>query len=99
MELLVHLRRVVACHGEDLIAESLKQGAQVVIVGAGQHGGVGDLVAVEVQDRQHRAVARGVDEVDALPRAHEGAGLRLAVAHHGGHDEVGVVEGRAESVH
>jgi hypothetical protein len=51
-----------------------------------------------VVDRQDRAVAGRVEEPDPLPRAFERAGLGLSVADDGHHDEVGVVEGRAEGV-
>ncbi len=60
--------------------------------------GPGDLVAVEVQDRQHRAVARRVQEADALPRALERTGLRLAVADDRDGDQIRVVEHGAEGV-
>ena len=64
---LVHRRRVVAFDEVHVVAVALEERAHVVVGGAAEHGGVGDLVAVEVEDRQHRAVARRVEEVDALP--------------------------------
>ena len=57
---LVHGRRVVALDEVGLVAVADEQRAQLVVRDARQHGRVGDLVAVEVQDRQHRAVARRV---------------------------------------
>ena len=72
----------------------------IVVVGrAAEHRRPRDLVAVQVQDRQDRAVAHRVQEVDALPRTGERPGLRLAVADDAGDDEVGVVERGAERVH
>ena len=41
---------------------------------------VGDLVAVEVQDRQHGAVACRVEELVRVPAGRQRPGLRLAVA-------------------
>ena len=64
-----------------------------------EHRRARDLVAVEVQDRQHGAVAGGVEEAHALPRALERPGLGLAVADDAGDQQVGVVERRAEGVH
>ena len=64
-----------------------------------EHGGSGDLRAVEVQDRQHRPVPGRVDEGDALPRPFQRAGLGLAVADHGDGQQVRVVHHRAEGVH
>jgi len=34
---------------------------------AGQHGGVADLVAIEVQDRQNGAVGYGIEKFVGLP--------------------------------
>ena len=52
-----------------------------------------------MQDRQHRAVARGIEEADPLPRALQRRRLGLAVADDAGDEQIGVVERRAEGVH
>ena len=75
-----------------------RKAANVVVAVAAQHGRAADLVAVEVQDRQHGAVADRVEEAGALPGAGQRPRLRLAVADHRGDDQVRVVEGRAEGV-
>lgn len=80
------------------VAVALEQTGDLLVAGATENGRVRDLVAVEVEDREHRAVADGVEEPDALPRAFQGRGLRLSVADHAGDDETGVVEGGAERV-
>jgi hypothetical protein len=54
--------------------------------------GFGDLVSVQVQDRQHRAVAYRVEELAGVPGGGQRPGLRLAVADHARRDEVRVVE-------
>ena len=64
----------------------------------GKHGRVGDLVAVEVEDRQHRAVAGGVEELVAVPAGSQGTGLRLAIADDARDDQIRVVERRAVGV-
>ena len=99
-ERLVHGRQVVVALDEvHVVAVAFEQPLDVLIARAPEHGGPGDLVAVQVQDGQHGAVARRVEELDALPRALERPGLRLAVADDRDDDEVGVVERRAEGVH
>ena len=60
--------------------------------------GVGDLVPVQVEYRQHAAVAGRVEEFVSVPSGGEGAGLRLAVADDAGDDQVRVVEGGAVGV-
>ena len=65
---------------------------------AREHGRACDLVAVQVQDRQHGAVARRVDELVRMPAGRERTRLRFAVADDAGDDQVGVVEDRAVGV-
>src|SRR5215208_2334822 len=66
-ERLVHRRRSVPLDEVDLVAVPFEHGADLVVGGTTQHGGVGNLVAVEVQNRQDRSVARRVEEADGLP--------------------------------
>ena len=89
---------VVALDHVDRVAVALEQRGQLGLRDAGQHRGVGDLVAVEVEDRQHGAVDRRVEELVGVPAGGQGAGLGLAVAHHAHGHEVGVVERGAVGV-
>ncbi len=98
-EAFVHAGQVTALDLEHLVAVSLEQAAHLSRVLAPQHRRPGDLVAVEVQDRQHGAVARRVEEGDPLPRPLERPGLGLAVADDGEREQVGVVHHRTEGVH
>ena len=65
---------------------------QFVLGDAGEEAGVGDLVAVQVEDRQHAAVSGWIEELVAVPAGGERSGLRLAVADDTGDDQVRVVE-------
>ena len=65
---------------------------------AGKNRGIGDLVAIEMKNRQHRAVANRIEEFIRMPRGRERPGLRLAVADHHGDDQIGIVERGAEGV-
>ena len=91
-------RGLVALDEVHVVAVALEQAADRLVGRAAEHGRAGDLVAVEVKDRQHRAVARRVEETDALPRAFERRGLGFAVADDRDRDQVGVVEHGAERV-
>ena len=81
-----------------LVPITLQQLAELGSRDARQHGGAGDLVAVQVKDRQHRAIANGIQELVRMPARGERTGFRLAVAHDAGDDELRVVEGRAIGV-
>ena len=95
---LVHRLGLVALDEVRLVAVADEQALELVVRDAREDGRVGDLVAVEVQDRQHRAVARRIEELVRVPAVGERAGLGLAVADHAGDDQVGIVEGRAVGV-
>jgi len=80
------------------VAVAFQQRAQLALGDPGQHCRVGDLVAVEVQDRQHGAVGHRVEELVGVPGSGECAGLGLPVADHAGHQETRVVHGGAVGV-
>ena len=98
-ELLVDQLRVVALDRVHLVPVAAQQRLELLGRYPGQHGRVGDLVPVQVQDRQHRAVLGRVEELVRVPAARQRAGLGLAVADHAGHDQVRVIERRPVGVH
>ena len=95
---LVHALGVAALDEVRLVAVALEELPQLVLRDAGEEARVGDLVAVQVEDRQHAAVAGRVEELVAVPARGQRAGLGLAVADDAGDDQVGVVERGAEGV-
>jgi hypothetical protein len=98
-QLAVDLRRVVAGHDVDGVAVALEELHELRLRDPGEDGRVGDLVAVEVEDRQHGAVMDGVEELVGVPARGQRAGLRLAVADHAGDHQPRVVERRPVGVH
>ncbi len=96
--LRVHEGGVVAFDDVGLPAVAAEEASSSSGGDAGEDGGVGDLVAVEVEDGEDGAVADGIEEFVGVPGGGERAGLGFAVADDDGDDEVGVVEGRAEAV-
>ena len=94
----MHDHGVVPLHEAGLPAAALEEHLRLFVGDAGEDGGVGDLKAVEVEDGQHRAVRLGIEELVGVPGGGQGAGLCLAVAHHAGGDQVGVIHDRAKGV-
>jgi hypothetical protein len=92
----VHQRGLVAFDEDGRPPIAAEQLLQFLVVDAGEDGRVGDLVAVEVQDRQHRAIVDGIEKLVGLPRRCQRTGFRLTVADAAGDDEVGIVEHRPE---
>ena len=95
---LVHRGRFIALDEAGRVAVALEQRAQLARGDAREHGRAGDLVAVEVQHREHRAVARRVEELVRVPAAGQRTGFGLAVADHAADEQIGVVEGRPVGV-
>ncbi len=94
----MHEGRVAAFDEIRFIAIAREQGLELVVADACKDGRVGDLVSVEIQDRQHGAIARWVDELVGMPRRGERPRLRFSVADDACDDRVGVVERHAIGV-
>ena len=95
---LVHRRGIVAFEREGLIAVAAHQFFELMVRDAREDGGVGDLVAVQVKNRQHGTVGGWIEEFVGMPAGGEGAGLGFSVADDAGDEQVWVVEGRAKGV-
>ena len=83
---------------ERLVAAAAEQLRQFFARNAREHRRARDLVAVEVQDRQNCAIARGVEKLVRVPAGRERSGLRFAVTDDAGNDQLRIVEGRTVSV-
>ena len=95
---LMHRPRIVALDEKRRIAIAAHEEFELLARDACEHGRVGDLVAVEMQNRQDRAVADRIEKLVRVPAGGERSRLRLSVANHTGDDEVRIVEGRAMGV-
>ena len=99
----MHVRRVLtveAAADEDRPpAVALEEGDELTLRDPREHGRVGDLEAVQMEHRQHRAVGLRVEQLVRVPARGERPRLRLAVADDARDEQVGVVERRAERVH
>ncbi len=96
--LLVHGFGLVAFDEVALVAVAGEKRFEFGVRDAREHGGTGDFVAVEMEDRENGAVARGVEEFVGVPGGGAGAGLGFAIADDAAGEEVGVVEDRAIGV-
>ena len=94
----MHVLWVVAFEEVRLVAVAAQQIRDLVVGAPAQHRGAGDLVAVQMQDRQHCAVPRRVQKMDSRPRSRQRSRFSLAVANHSNHEQVRIVECRAEGV-
>ena len=79
-------------------AVAAQQALQFLMRDARQQRRIVDLVAVQMKDRQHRAIACRVEKLVDVPRRRQRSGLRFAIAHDGSDDQLRIVEGRAAGV-
>ena len=90
----VHHPRIVTLDEMRCVAVAAEELVEFLTADAGEHGRIGDLVAVQVQDRQHRSVGQRVQKLVRVPARRHRPGLGLAVPDGAGDDQAGVIEGR-----
>ena len=83
---LVHQLGLVTLDEVGRPAVAAEQLFQFLVRDAGEDGRVGNLVAVQMQDRQHRAVGGRIEELVGMPGRGQRSGFRLAVADDAGDD-------------
>jgi hypothetical protein len=94
-----HLVRIVALDDDGCPALPREILCDILVGGPAEDRRPRDLRTVEVQDREHRAVATRVQEGRKLPRRRQRPGLRLTVSDDAGDREVRAVEGGTRGVH
>ena len=94
----VHLFGLVALDEQRIPAATAEELFQFLVLDAREDCRIADLEAVEVQDRQNRAVGDRIEKFVGLPGGRQGARFGLAVADDAGDDEPGIVERGAEGV-
>ena len=96
--LLVHRHRLIAFDDVDRVTAAVQERLELVVRNTREHGRSGDLVTVQVQDRQHSAVADRIEELVRVPAGRQRSGLRFTVADDARDQQIGVVECGAERV-
>ena len=99
---LMHLFRLITFHKVGRPAAASQELLQFLMLDAGQHGRIADLVAIEVQDRQHGSIINGIEKLVGLPCGRQRARFRFTVTDNAGDDQTGIIkrgsEGMAERV-
>src|SRR5262245_12003760 len=88
----VHLFRLMPLDEIRRVAVAAEEMLSVFMTDPGENAGIGDLVAVEVKDRQNRPVRRRVEEFVGMPARRQRSRFRFAVADDAGNDQIRVVE-------
>src|SRR6266853_327807 len=94
----MHDGRVVAFDEVWFVAVAGQQRLQFFMRYASKDGGVGDLVAVEVQHWEDGSVANRIKKLVGVPGGRQRTGLRLAIADYHCDDEIRIIERRSVAV-
>ncbi len=89
---------IVPGNVERLVAVAAHQLVELGLRDAREHGRLSDLVAVQVEDRQHRAVTDRIEELVRVPARRQRAGLGLPVPDDRADQQVRIVERGAEGM-
>ena len=95
---VMHLLRLMPLDEVWRVAVAAEQLLKLIVADPGKNCGIGDLVAVEMKDRQHRAVRCRVEKLVRMPAGRERPRFGLAITDNAGNDQIGVVEGCSISV-
>ena len=93
--LLMDFFRLVAFHEKRIIAVPGVEPGQIIVGHTPSHGGVSDLVAIEVKDGQHSPITPRIQELVRMPACGEGSRLGFAVTDYAADEQVGIVARRA----
>ena len=91
----MHGFRIVTLEREGLIPVATNQLFKLLVRNTRQHRGVGDLVAIQMKNGQHRTVRLRIEKLVGVPACRQWPRLRLSVADHAGYYQVRIVEGRS----
>src|SRR5579875_2696111 len=94
----MHLYRLMPRKDTWSVSVSLEEIQKLFFRNASEHGGIRNLESIQMQNRQHRAVRFGVQELIGMPACRKRARLRFAIAHNASHNQIWIVERRSVGV-
>ena len=84
--------RVIALDEDRRPAIAAQQVIEFLVRDSRKHGRIGNLVTIQMQDRQHGAIGRRIEEFVRMPGRRQWPRLRLAVTDHASDDQFRIVE-------
>src|SRR5262245_14892718 len=95
---LVHFFRLFALDEIGGVAVAAEKVIQLFVTNPGQHAGIGDLVTVEVKDRQHNPIGGRIQKFVRVPTGCHRPDLSLAVPDDTTDDQIRVIVRRPVSM-
>ena len=93
---MMHLEGISAFDEDRLITVPSEKVVEFLMADASQDAWVGDLITIQMEDRQYRAISGGVEKFIGVPACRKRACFRFAVPNHCGHNQVGIIIRGAE---
>src|SRR5437773_7509990 len=90
----MHRTRLVAFNEMRGIAIANEQRLELLPRDASKHGRTGNLVTIEMQDREHRAVANGIERLVRVPAGRHWPGFGFAITDVARDHPLGIIAGR-----
>jgi len=94
----MHDQRIGTFDIKWFITVTTHQFVQLIRRNATQNGRPCNLCIIQMQNRQNGTVENRIDEFVGMPAGRQRPGFGFTVTDHTGHDQIGIVESRAESV-
>ena len=95
---LVHVLRFLAFNEVRFPTIAGEQLGQLLVAHAPQHGWIRNLVFIQMQDRQHCAIAPRIYKFVDVPSGCERPGLGLTIAHDATNQQIRIIECGASSM-
>src|SRR6266404_2011550 len=88
----MHGQRMVAFNKVRLVPIAFEKVRKLVFRYPGQHGGTGNLVAVQMKNRQDRTITQWVQEFVRVPTGGKWARLSLAITYNTTHQQIRIIK-------
>ncbi len=95
---LMHDGGIVALDEVGIVAVADEKRFEFIVRYAGEDSGIGDFVAIEMEDGKNGAIANGIEKFIGVPGGGERAGFGFTIANGDGDDEIGIIECGAVAV-
>ena len=95
---LMHPRRLISLDKIRIPPIPAHQLLQLLLRNPRQHRRIGDLITIEMQNRQHHPIALRIQKLIRMPRRRQRPRLRLAITHHARRNQIRIIHHRPKRV-
>ncbi len=92
----MHRLRIISFNKQRRPPITAQQLFQLVPPDPREHRRIGDLVTVQMQDREHRPIVHRMQKFIRMPRCRQRSCLRFPITHNTGDNKIGIIQHGAE---